>query len=128
MSFRALRRVTARLAIFLLFFTQMAVAAYACPLAPGNDGRSLDVAAMAGMPANCEMLDSNNANLCQQHCEVGNQTATATAYVLPMAVPVLLTVAEPLEPVSALRVAALPVPRERETGPPPLILFSVLRI
>lgn len=60
-----------------LLFSQIAVAAYACP-AIGERG-SADAAAMAGMPC-AEMmaagvpLDPEQPTLCLQHCQFGSTT------------------------------------------------------
>ena len=86
---------------------------------------------LAAMPADCEMLDTNNLNLCRQHCEIGNQSLTADAYVsvpASMLMTMLVTVVEPLQSASAFTLTSLPVPRERETGPPPLVRFHFFRI
>ena len=70
-------------------------------------------------------------NLCRQHCEIGNQSLTADAYVsvpASMLMTMLVTVVEPLQSASAFTLTSLPVPRERETGPPPLVRFHFYRI
>ena len=61
-----------------LLFSQIAVAAYACP-AIGERAGSADAAAMAGMPC-AEMmaagvpLDPEQPTLCMQHCQFGSTT------------------------------------------------------
>ena len=131
MFVRAFQRLAATIGIAAMMFSQLAVAAYACP---ELTGQTVNVqAAMADhqpstMAGDCEMLDANNPNLCQQHCQIGNQTVTGATHVVSMAMPILLTVVEPLQPASALQLITLPVLREREPGPPPLIRFQVFRI
>jgi hypothetical protein len=75
------QRLRARLIGLLsvaLLFSQIAVAAYACP-AMGERAGSADVAAMAGMPC-AEMmaagvpLDPEQPMLCMQHCQFGSTT------------------------------------------------------
>lgn len=126
-----LRRAVARIAIAAVLFTQLAVAAYACPELLGTAPGMVANGQAAAMPAGCEMPVSHNPNLCRHHCQVGNQSLPADAYVsadAPMVIAAILTVVEPLQPAAALELANLPVLRERETGPPPLIRFHVLRI
>ena len=132
MFVRAFQRVVAKIGIAAVLFTQLAVAVYACPELTGkveNTQVAMANEQPSTMTGSCEKLDAENPNLCQQHCHMGNQTATGAANVsVPMAMPMLLTVVEPLQPVSALKLTTLPVLRERETGPPPLIRFHVFRI
>ena len=75
------QRIRARLIGILsmaLLFSQIAVASYACP-AMGEQARSAEVAAMAGMPC-AEMmaagvpLDPEQPTLCMQHCQFGSTT------------------------------------------------------
>lgn len=131
MFVRSFQRIVARIGIATLLFTQLAVAAYACPQPAGAGASPLTHEQTAGMPAGCEMLDSANLHLCRQHCEVGNQSLTGDACVsLPAAMPmtVLLTIVEPLQAAPAPELTNLPVLRERETGPRPLIRFHFFRI
>ena len=61
-----------------LLFSQIAVAAYACP-AIGDRAGAADATAMAGMPC-AEMmaagvpLDPQQPTLCMQHCQFGSTT------------------------------------------------------
>ncbi len=74
-----------------LLFSQIAVAAYACP-AMGERAGAADVAAMAGMPC-AEMmaagvpLDPDQPMLCMQHCQFGSTTQVVD-HVPAMFVPV----------------------------------------
>ena len=131
MFVRAFQRVVARIGIAAVLFTQLAMAAYACPALVGADLSSMTNEQSATMPADCEMLDSSNPNLCRQHCEIGTQSLTGDAYVsvhLAMAMATPLTIVEPLQSASSLKLTNLPVLRERETGPLPLIRFHFFRI
>ena len=131
---RAIRRVAAKIGIGAVLFTQLAVAAYACPEL--NVTRQETHVAMthgqaqAAMPAGGEIpADMHDPNLCQQHCQIGTQSVTGAEHVsVPVAVVMPLTVVDPPQPASALTLATLPVLRERETGPPPLIRFQFFRI
>jgi hypothetical protein len=65
---RRSRLVTAFVTLCCLLFTQLAVAAYACP--------ALD-AAPAAMATPCSNLDMQQPGLCKAHCEAGQQTVDA---------------------------------------------------
>jgi hypothetical protein len=97
------QRLRARLIGLLsvaLLFSQIAVAAYACP-AMGERVGSADVEAMAGMPC-AEMmaagvpLDPDQPMLCMQHCQFGSTTQVVDhvpAMFLPVtSFPALFTV------------------------------------
>lgn len=88
------QRLRARLIAFLsmaLLFSQIAVAAYACP-AMSERAVNPDVAAMEGMPC-AEMmaagvpLDPDQPMLCLQHCQFGSTTQVVD-HVPAMFVPV----------------------------------------
>jgi hypothetical protein len=75
---RRSRLFTALLALVSLLFMQLAVASYACPTALSS--KVAEVAAMAdsGMPCAESMslsMDDEQPNLCQAHCQAGQQTA-----------------------------------------------------
>ena len=129
---RSLKRIVAQVSIAAVLFTQLAVAAYACPVMTGPANviaATIVDDTHAGMPG-CEMPDAGNPNLCLQHCQAGNQSVQTLPHVEVPAfaafpTPALIEPA-PLEadpPVVTL--AALPL---HETSPPPLIRFGVLRI
>lgn len=76
-----------------LLFSQIALAAYACPAMSERTGRvSGDMAAMAGMPC-AEMmatgvpLDPEQPTLCLQHCQFGSTTQVVD-HVPPVFTPV----------------------------------------
>ena len=131
MSLRAFQRIVAKIGIVAVLFTQLAVAAYACPELAGAGASPVTHGQTLSMPAGCEMPDSGNPSLCRPHCQVGNQSLTGDRYVsVPAAMPmtVRLTIVGPLQSASAPELTNLPVLRERETGPPPLVRFHFFRI
>lgn len=83
-----------------MLFSQLAVAAYACP-AQGERAGSAGVAAMAGMPC-AEMmaagvpLDPEQPMLCMQHCQFGSTTQVVdhapAVFASVTALPALFTV------------------------------------
>jgi len=110
---------------------QMAVVAYACPgLMNRNDSAPAPMtsdqpAAMSG----CVKLDTGSPNLCLQHCQAGSQSVqTAVQVSLPPAATMLLTVIEPVQPNPSRGITTQSALLERETSPPSLIRFGVLRI
>jgi hypothetical protein len=131
MSIRALHRLIAKIGIAAVLFTQLAVAAYACPVLTGPDhNMSARMAAdgHAAMPG-CEKADAGNPNLCLQHCHAGIQSVeSAPQLPMPASPAMLLTLVAAAQPVASFGITALSVLAERETSPPPLIRFRVLRI
>ena len=130
MSIRAFQRLVAKIGIAAVLFTQLAVAAYACPALTGADD-SMPAAMADDMQAamlSCEELDVSNPNLCLQHCQAGSQSMQTTQLSIPPAATIRLTVLEPVQPVSSLGTTTLSVLAEREISPPPLIRFHFLRI
>ena len=132
MSIRAFHRLVAKIGIAVVLFAQLAVAAYACPALTAPDHSM--AAAMAddmhaAMPGCEKEVDAGNPNLCSQHCQAGSQSAqTAPQLPIPPAATMPLTIVEPVQPVAGLGITALRALPERETSPPPLIRFRVLRI
>lgn len=131
---RELKRLVARTSIAALLFTQMAVAAYACPVIDGP--ANVIAAAVAGaemqaaMPG-CDMRDSEiaNPNLCLQHCQAGEQAVQTQAHVEVPAFASISTVlvVAPAPPQYSSGITVASVLPEHAT-PPPLIRFGVLRI
>lgn len=81
---RASRFAAALVTLFSLLFTQLAVAAYACPgltPAPAAISASTKMGDMAG----CKGMDKNQDALCTAHCEVGHQSldTPGTPHVQP---------------------------------------------
>jgi hypothetical protein len=128
----SLKRLFAKTCIVAVLFTQLAVAAYACPTVDGP--ASVIAAAMtddmhATMPG-CEMRDSGNPNLCLQHCQAGDQSVQTLPHVeVPAFAAIsMLTVIEPAQRDSNPGITVASALPERETSPPPLLRFGVLRI
>lgn len=131
------RRFIARLAIALLLFMQLAVAAYACPGAMGTHAPSTamggpTMATETGMDmagGSCMSLDQSDPNLCLQYGQQESQTTGQAAPPVPLAVdlPLLMVVPaveftfEPALP------DVLPEFLARTTAPPLSIRFGVFR-
>lgn len=130
---RRLRRLTAKIVIAAVLFTQMTVAAYAC----SGMNQSVHTAPPAvtadhqhaGMTGDCAHKDTGNLNICQQHCQAGSQSVeSAPQLSAPPAAILPVTVLVPFQPLLAVRISVLSALLERETAPPPLIRFRVFRI
>ena len=112
-----------------LLFSQLAVAAYACPAMNGSPANA--TAAMAGMPC-AEMmaaslaLDPEQPLLCMQHCQFGSTTHGADPAVATFApvtaFPALFTV--PLDELCDMGPAG-GVERERLRDRPPPLAHSI---
>ena len=129
---RTFKRLIARVAIAAVLFTQLAVAAYACPALTGELGSAPVAVASnqhAGMTGGCQEVDADNSNICQQHCLAGNQSVQAAPHLnIPPVAMMSIGVVDLGQPASALGVTVLPVLLERITAPPPSIRFRVFRI
>jgi hypothetical protein len=127
------KRLLAKSVIAAVLFTQLAVAAYACPAVEGPAAviatMIADDAMHAAMPG-CEMGDNDNPNLCLQHCQAGDQSVQTLPHVpVPAfaAVPTHIAI-EPVQVFAGPGISvALALP-DRVTSPPPLVRFGVLRI
>ena len=131
MSLRSFHRLIAKISIAAVFFTQLAVAAYACSALSGPDN-TIPAAMAHELPAampGCEKLDAGNPNLCLQHCQAGSQSVQSSP---PLPVPVIALVnfvnIDHIQQVIGLGIIVLSALMERETSPPPLVLFGFLRI
>jgi len=128
---RTFHRLIAKIGIAALLFTQLAVAAYACSALAGTDDSMPAAMAndmQAAMP-DCEKVDVVTPNLCLQHCQAGSLSVqTAVQLSIPPAATMLLAVIEPVQPNPSLGITIQSALLERETSPPPLIRFGVLRI
>jgi hypothetical protein len=131
MSIKVFRRLVARSAIAVMLFAQLAVAAYACPALTGTaDGIPVFVAddMHTAMPG-CDETDISNSNLCLQHCQSGVQSVQSTPQVsVPAIALVPMATIGLIAPASGPGITAVSVLLERQTSPPPLIRFGVLRI
>ncbi|CAN5912930.1 hypothetical protein BH11PSE8_BH11PSE8_02820 [soil metagenome] len=113
-----------------LLFSQIAVAAYACPAMGGRDNRgAADTMAMAGMPC-AEMmaagvpLDPEQPALCLQHCQFGTTTQVvdhvSPAFVPVTALPAVFEVS--LDQALDTVLSAWAVDERLRDRPPPLAL------
>ena len=114
-----------------LLFSQLAVAAYACPTVM-NGGELAEVMTAEDMRAampDCEMSDSGNPNLCLEYSQAGSQAVQSTPQApLPPVILNPLAVVDLPQPVQQAGIIALSLLPERETSPPPLLRFGFLRI
>lgn len=126
-----LKRLIAKTGIAAVLFAQLAMAAHACAM-PINAGTGMRVAMTGDMHASmpgCEMSDSENPNICLQHCTAGNQSVqTAPQVSVPAIASIFVLAIEPAQLESGVGITVLSVLLERETSPPPLVRFRVLRI
>ena len=136
-SHHALRRTVGRLLIGVLLFAQLAVASHACPGPMGmgpvaSVGPTAAAVDAAALPPGCEAMDRDGANLCAEHCRLGQQSVdTAGAPALSLGIPTLLY-SLPLEPRHSLGSGrSFPAPGARLAAapePPHAILHCVFRI
>lgn len=123
-STRRTRLITALFALISLLFMQLAVASYACP---GVESKVAEISAMteAGMPCAQSMtrnMDEAQPNLCQAHCQAGQQAADKFELPSPVAIATLppdftLPVMRP-----ALSEALLQAPHLLRTTAPPVTI------
>ena len=117
---RVHKRFAACIGIAALLFSQLAVAAYACPDAMnGSDIASILTAEdmRAAMP-DCEMSDSGNPNLCLEYSQAGSQAVQSTPQApLPAVILNPLAVVALPQPVQQAGIIALSWLPERETSP-----------
>ena len=128
---RRTRLITAVFALISLLFMQLAVASYTCP---GTGSKIAEVAAMAeaGMPCAESMsvnMDDVQPNLCQAHCQVGQQSADKHELPSPVAIGALpadfsLQVAIPVFSEAPLQAPHL----QRTTAPPVTIRNCCFRL
>jgi hypothetical protein len=131
MIFRRIRLITALFALISLLFMQLALASYACP---GVGSKVSDISAMteAGMPCEQSMtinMDEEQPNLCQAHCQAGQQTADKYEIPAPVAITALppdftLPVIVPVLPGAPLQAPHL----MRTTAPPVAIRHCCFRL
>jgi hypothetical protein len=127
-----LKRLIAKTGMAAVLFAQLAVAAYACPViaGPANIVAATRADDMHAAMPECEMRDTGNPNLCLQHCQAGDQSVQTLAHVEVPAFAAISTLAliERAQLDSITGIAILSALSERETSPPPLVRFRVLRI
>ena len=125
---RALSRSICRVLIGVFLFAQLAVAGYACP---GLGQGTSQAAEARAMPAGCDQMDRDTANLCAEHCHFGQQSSDTASVPLVFApVPSLLYVlpADAEEVDGATHPLPGADPRLVAAPPPHAILHCVLRI
>ena len=128
---RALKIIAARIGIAALLFSQLAVAAYACPtvMTGGELAAVMTTEDMRAAMPDCEMSDSGNPNLCLEYSQVGSQAVQSTPQApLPAVILNPVAVVDLPQPVQQAGIIALSLLPERETSPPPLLRFGFLRI
>lgn len=125
------RRFIARLAIALMLFMQLAVAAYACPSAAKVYGSSqtMESSAMEMAGGCCPTLDPADPNLCLEHGQQGNQTTGVNHPPAPLGFDLPLLAVVPAVELTAVPMLPdiLPEFLTRTTAPPPTIRFGVFR-
>lgn len=138
--------LVAQLLIGSLLFSQLAVAAYACPSAPSmgvqmsmagpteTDAGKVSMDIASEFMSNCDdmamgPLDPQNANLCAEHCKYGQQSDQASTLTVPVALLMALYLA-PLAPAptGGLRPAAATPSALLAASPPHAILHCCFRI
>ena len=128
---RRTRLISAMFLLINLLFMQWAVAGYVCPalVSKASDATAM---AEAGMPCAETMSadrDSTQPNLCQAHCQAGQQSADRYELPAPIAVSAFLTNYRlpDLLPVLS-RPSLQPAQLERSTEPPLAIRHCCLRL
>ena len=128
----SVKRLLAKACIAAVLFSQLAVAAYACPTVgdPAPIIAALTTDDMHASMPDCEMRDTGNPNLCLQHCQAGDQSVQTLPHVEVPAFAAIstLTVIEPAQRDSNPGITVVSALPERETSPPQLLRFGVLRI
>jgi hypothetical protein len=150
---RSFKQLVCRVLTGALLFSQLAVAAYACPGIPAavlferNQGQSIPAVAESGMVAatsdqvngaalSCEKMDRaiqtdrTTQNLCAEHCKYGQQSADRASAPIPLAVLHTTLYTTPSLSEAAIRIqplAALESPPPA-TSPSHTILHCCFRI
>ena len=135
---RSIARMVARGLVGVLLFAQMAIAAYACPglastmagdVPRGDAGGAAASVQMAPCDDIAGAMNPTSANLCAEHCKVGQQSDQAPTLNVPAAVLTALY-ATPLVPEAAPppRAAAATMSALVAASPPHAILHCVYRI
>lgn len=122
---RPSRFLAALVTLFCLLFTQLAVAAYACPGAG-----AMTAAASSGSMPDCTDMEMPQLMLCAAHCEAGHQSldTPGTPHVQPFVAAALAVVLSGDSRQYALA-AAPPTDRlTRSTAPPLTIRNCCFRI
>lgn len=132
---RSIKQLVCRVLTGMLLFSQLAVAAYACPGIPAaafldwNQSQSLAVSPLAakdagelaaadnaqanGAALSCEKMDRavqtdrTTQNLCSEHCKYGQQSADRASTPIPPAVLLTTLYTTPLLSEAAIRIQPL---------------------
>lgn len=126
---RTSRAIAAFATLFCLLFSQLAVAAYACPgLAPAQ--AAIMAGGMSGCPDMDMKMDKEQPGLCKAHCEAGQQTLdTAGLAQVPPFMPAALSAVLGERIATMPQVAAQDADRlSRSTAPPLSIRNCCFRI
>jgi hypothetical protein len=133
-TFRQSRFVAAFIAMFSMFFMQLAVAGYVCPeLEPVMVINMASTVVEAGDESisNCHEMDIEQPNLCSAHAQLGDQSLDEYEVppVQPFVAGFLANVVLPIEPrdFSIVALAGRGV-LERTTAPPASIRNCCFRI
>lgn len=114
---RVVRRWFASWLVLAVLFTQVATAAYVCPIGSKQGMADLPCAQMMSMAA----LDTEQPGLCQQHCQQGNtQQAPDHNPVVPLPAPTLVALftLSPVVPLAADGGRLAAHERRRDHAPP----------
>lgn len=126
-----IRLITAMFLLLNMLFMQWAVASYVCP-ALASKASDMSAMADAGMPCSETMsagADSTQPNLCQAHCQVGQQSADKFESPAPASVLALAASYRQPEFLPVLAGPALqPSQLERSAAPPIAIRNCCLRL
>lgn len=126
---RATRIFAAIVMLFSMLFTQLAVAAYACPQL--NVAKVVSASNADSMPGCTERMDGGSPALCNAHCDTGHQSldTPAAPTVQPFAACQLALVLPRLNlDVSSIASPPASLPLTRITSPPFAIRHCCFRI
>jgi len=121
---RRTRLITALFVLVSLLFMQLAVASYACP-AVASKVAEVTTMAEAGMPCAESTplnMDDEQPNLCQAHCQAGQQSADKHELPSPVAIGALPADFTSPAIVPVFSGAPLLVPDLKRTTVPPVVI------
>lgn len=131
---RTLNKRICRVLIGMFLFAQLAVSSYACPMLTQPSSQMVEMGAEPGgaMPAGCDQLDQEAANLCAEHCKFGQQshdTAPLPVVMAPALNLLYVVVATDAQAIDATRAPQCSGEPLLAASPPPhAILHCVFRI
>jgi hypothetical protein len=117
------------LAIAMLLFMQLSVAAYACPGMTKVFGSAMTESAPAGEGGCCSSLDTDNPSLCRAHCQQDDRASTIgpAPLLLERDLPVVAILSMPAPPVEPEPPKVQRAILTRDTAPPLTIRFGNFR-